>query len=939
MVQIKYLNDQNNTRFYPITHAKAVIGLNEVEFAVKVSEEELLTLINTSSLEPGQCYYISGFTTRINEDNPVISQQHKIDLYLQALGKSQISNKAYAAYNTDGTDDYFKNQNIPVDKWQLEVSFTGNGLNIINSIDVIVNDTLDIYTGYNQVIAHNGIDTLIVACNKSNAVSISKDEGASFYQRELPYTYTDIQGLIYGLGKFILFDSEGFISVSSDNGESWQLVSNYQYNTITTSYSITSLLSGYTSACVSENEFFIVGNHIGIRSTDGINWTTFKHNAADNGWFKPQVAAGCGKILVTSYRSANGHMMWSGDNGVTWSKVQPYETYWSGACFGNNSFAVVAGNRHSAVIRNADQVTTPVFAEEDASYTEPALAKDPGKVCFNNGVFYSFDFTRETTSYAYSENGVNWNSVSFPESMYVHGYGQSTPTFGANGEMYLINSLDRSIWRNPAPKQGDTWEQLTVPTEIHLYDTIVSNGKNYLLIPQEKEFCIIYNHNTIEYIRFKDSMKCEAVVYNGNQYQGIFLNSENNSYELACSIDGAQWEYIEFSEPGSSICKAFALNPITGDVLCIFNTGTKYLINNNYYKLVEQGSANLSDVKCMYVTLLDAFGIIEQVSSSNSTEAQMIKVNFEEFSKSSYQLPTPMIVTDLNVSYRNIYISGYNSSNEEQYYTQKISLSDLSAETLSIPGYITSSSYCDLGLIVSTNEQQTYLIQDNRCINIPLTSEIVYSTENYYFLAKLPNVQEIVRVNYLPHHNLAITKLTDEYNNTCNFDFKNLCQVAIDGTVNSFFNIYNPNTFNLVTNFTQIDGNDILIKYTSFNIHSSLDNCTVTENTRGIFDVTSNISNLHFKDVSQCFLQHAPFSLSHTKDKELWEVDGTIYLQEACGDTLYYTQNNGTTWSIKASDQSDLEQQLQILRQQVSDLQTQVNTLFGYYNELENIIG
>jgi hypothetical protein len=127
---------------------------------------------------------------------------------------------------------------------------------------------------------------------------------------------------------------------------------------------------------------------------------------------------------------------------------------------------------------------------------------------------------------------------------------------------------------------------------------------------------------------------------------------------------------------------------------------------------------------------------------------------------------------------------------------------------------------------------------------------MVYIAENYAFLAKLPSIQEIVKIHYLPHHNLAITKLTDEYNNTCNFDFKNLCKVTTDGTVNSFFNVPSPAALDLVTNFTQINGTDILIKYTSFNIQSSLDNCTVTENTRGIFDVTSNISNLHFKDVS-----------------------------------------------------------------------------------------
>ena len=905
MAQIKQLIDQNNTRFYPVTHAKAVIGLKEVEFAVKVSEEELLTLINTSSLEPGQCYYISGFTTKINEDNPVISQQHKIDLYLSALGKSQISNKAYAAYNTDGTDNYYKDLNVPVDKWNIEVSFTGNDLNVIKDIKIKIDSSLDIHTGYNTTIAHNGVDTLIVACNKSNVVSISKDSGKTFYKKELPHTYTDIQGLIYGIGKFILFDSDGFISVSSDNGESWQLISNYQYTTITSSYSINSLLSGYTSACVSENEFFIVGNHIGIRSTDGINWTTFKHDAADNGWFKPQVAAGNGKILVSSWRSYAGHMMWSGDNGVTWNKIQPYETYWSGVCFGNNSFAAVAGNRHSAVILNADQVTTPVFTEENSSYNEPNLAKDPGKVCFNNGVFYSFDFAREATSYAYSENGINWNSVSFPEAIFVNGYGQSTPTFGANGEMYLINSLDRSIWRNPIPKQGDTWEQLTVPTEIHFYDSISSNGINYLLIPQEKEFCILHD-DTVGYTRFKNSMTCEAVVYTGDQYQGIFLNSENSSYNIALSENGIDWQYFEFSEPGSSKCKAFTLNSNTKDILCIFDTGTKYIINRDQYKLLEQGSSNLSDVKCVYNQFLNKFVVIEQIQNTNSIQAQFINTTFDEFSKEVYSLPSQMYVTDLNTSYYNIYLSGYNLSNNEEYYTYKISTRNFQSELLSLNGYIISSIKSDVGIFATTNNYTSYVIQNSNCLDLDIQIEKLYLSNGNSILAKIVDIQEIVKINYTPYHNLTISKLTDEYNNTCNFDFRNLCKVNVNSTTNYFFNTdgLDASTTGFVKNFTQVNGNDSLIKYTMFDIYYPLYNCTVTENTKGIFTIDSLVSNLHFKNVTTCYFKTLPLNLSTTKAKELWKINRTIYLKEDCGDELYYTENNGIIWNVKNSNVS-----------------------------------
>lgn len=903
MAQIKHLNDQNNTRFYPVTHVKAVVGLKEVEFAIKVSEEELLTLINTSSLEPGQCYYISGFTTQINEDNPVISQQHKIDLYLSALGKSQISNKAYAAYNTDGTDNYYKDLNIPVDKWDIEVSFTGNNLNIIKDIKIKIDSSLDIYTGYNTIIAHNGVDTLIVACNKSNAVSISKDEGLSFYQRELPHTYTDIQGLIYGIGQFILFDSEGYISVSNDDGESWQLISDYLYSNIAGQYNITTRLSGYTSACVGDNEIIIVGNGVGIRSADCYNWTSFKHNGFDGGWYKPQVAAGDNKIVITCYNT--GGLISSIDNGSTWSRNEPFNTYWSGVAFGNHTFAIIAGNRRSAVIRNTDTITNITWEDGTHIYDSPNLNRDPGKVCFNNNTFYCFSAYRESNLYSYSDDGLNWNAVYFPKNVYVGYYGSNTPTFGANGEMYFVNSLDRSIWRNPTPKQGDTWEQLIVPTEIHLYDNIISNGTNYLLIPQEKEFCIRYD-NTIEYTRFKNSMKCEAVVYTGDQYEGIFLNSENSSYNIALSDNGIDWQYFDFAEPGLSKCKAFTLNPNTKDILCIFDTGNKYIINSYQYKLLESGSSTLSDVKCIYNQFLNKFVVIEQLQNTNSTQAQILNITFDDFSKEVYSLPSQMYVTDLNTSYYNIYLSGYNISNNEEYYTYKISTRDLQSELLSLNGYITNSIESDVGIFATTNTYTSYVIQNSKCLDLQLEIEKLYLSNGNIILAKVVDIQEIVRINYIPHHNLTISKLTDEYNNTCNFDFKNLCKVNVNNTTNYLFDQdgLDVSTTGFVKNFTQVNGNDSLIKYTMFDIYSPLYDCTVIENTKGIFTIGSIVSNLHFKNVTTCDFKTVSLNLSTTKDKELWKTNRTIYLQEACGDILYYTQNNGITWNVKNSNVS-----------------------------------
>jgi hypothetical protein len=100
----------------------------------------------------------------------------------------------------------------------------------------------------------------------------------------------------------VIFDSTGILCVSKDDGETWKMISDHTYDISSSAHmSSNSYYSGYTSACYGNDQFYIIGNYVGIKSPDGINWTSFYWGGYDYGWYKPAIAAGDGIVGITCY--------------------------------------------------------------------------------------------------------------------------------------------------------------------------------------------------------------------------------------------------------------------------------------------------------------------------------------------------------------------------------------------------------------------------------------------------------------------------------------------------------------------------------------------------------------------------------------------------------------------------------------------------------------
>jgi hypothetical protein len=95
-----------------------------------VSEEEFYDLVANNKLTAGKLYRIKGFSTQIAPNDGAISLGHKIDLYVTAISDNQISDEAYAGFNSDGTDAYYEDNGVEVNKWRLNVSLSGQVLGV-----------------------------------------------------------------------------------------------------------------------------------------------------------------------------------------------------------------------------------------------------------------------------------------------------------------------------------------------------------------------------------------------------------------------------------------------------------------------------------------------------------------------------------------------------------------------------------------------------------------------------------------------------------------------------------------------------------------------------------------------------------------------------------------------------------------------------------------
>jgi hypothetical protein len=148
-----------------------------------------------------------------------------------------------------------------------------------------------------RLIRHNGIDTLIVVYNKSKWIGRSTDGGQTFQHVELPLYSTDWKDIVYGNGKFILFDSDGTFLVSDDNGLTWTMYTDNMYMDVVGRLGLDITVNyGYRQGAYIEGFFYIVGQRVLLKSEDGINWTAYQ--GVSHGWTQSNIAGGDGLLIM-----------------------------------------------------------------------------------------------------------------------------------------------------------------------------------------------------------------------------------------------------------------------------------------------------------------------------------------------------------------------------------------------------------------------------------------------------------------------------------------------------------------------------------------------------------------------------------------------------------------------------------------------------------------
>lgn len=869
--------------YYFTTDTKEIYR-NGIKYGYQViytTEEELLSKIKTSTLMSGYEYCIKGFVSNIDTSLGLSNIGHKIDLHIRATSQNTVDSSAWASYNTDGSDSFFYDNGIDVYKWDIKISINNNHLGIVNSASINKINPTSLYNSRIVGVAHNGIDTLVVAYN-CNFVNVSTDGGNTFSVVQLPDEQTTVVNVLYGLGYFVVFDEQGHMSKSQD-GFIWEQVS---------SFSITEC----TTACFSEDTFYITRSYYLYKTQDFVTWTSMYHGISSNGgWGHMGLAAGDGKIVVTTGGSGSQFGVYDGSS---WHKTYPFASYWNGVGFGNHTFAIVCGNARSAVIYNTDQTIDLTWPDGTNKYDSDGLNKDPGKVCYHDGIFYSFAVPYRSEFYSYSTDGLNWTPIYLPKRAYIGTYGQTAPAFGPKGEMYIAECESNRVWVNFTPLDGNTWQVLHSPG-IDIYKTIVENTEVSILCPYDPlSYYLTNDHINYTYYRFPNDYESPGVVVSGNKFCTLLYDRPNSLTYYATSIDGIDWELESIGN--TSYCTNLTVNTQQDVIFGIFEDGTTCSIINDNVTFSDPGPTYIN-TKVIYDLNTESFLYSGAASESYgtltpTTTIQKVKpLKDGTFDVNQINLTTERVVSCLDTRADQLYVfSGKN------FEVINLLTGNTITGTLS---YNVNNSCNFYSKLIIFGSNKSSLMYGTEAIDLQPEVDCVLPITDDLFL--LSNTSEAVLylgyVNFLT--GIQVIELTDEFNNTCYFDFKNIIR---DGSEQSkyFFDRFgeDQSLTGKIINFKQLDNNQLLLKLMQLKSVNYLQDCSVLQSTVGDVTTSNIMKCVSIKDVSHCNL--SSLDLSNSKDKELWESNGTIYLKEACGDILYYTQNKGITWNVKNSNVS-----------------------------------
>lgn len=861
-----------------------------------IEENELINLIQTGQLEVGTSYCIRGFISTPNPLSGLSTAGHKIDLTVKSASANTLEKVAHASYNTDGTDSFYEDQNIPVYKWDIEVAVEGSELGIAIGMKTVTKDPTSLYVGNARSTATNGTDTLIVIYNNTDKISVSKDWGETFYTQTLPFFYTSIQGIVYGNGIFVIYDEFGNLSVSSDNGDNWTHVFISYNELFSAAGGYTSFSSGFKSACYGNDQFYIIGNQVGIKSADGLNWTSFNWQSYDPGWFCPSIAAGDGFVGITAY---SYRIMWSFDDCQTWTNIIPADHYWTGICFGNHTFSLLAGNRQGWMIPNTDTLTE-ITGGTGTYRTGNSTPRDPDKLCWNNGTFYAFSgYRKEDISYAYSTDGSVWTSVSFPKECYPQGNGSQPASFGPNGEMFIVDSNTNSVWVNPTPTEPDTWRVLK-PTGIDKYQMSLSIGNLSIIVPNENSsYYLSYGDTIYTPYKFPSNMASAGVIHTGEMFVTVLYNYATSKSFYGTSTNGITWSLVEFPYETPTACASIAQTE--NGIICAFSDGKFFLIEEEQIVPISYSGEVYSKSSIQYISKLQA--CVYAPIGIETSSIYKISIVGNSIVTSTLNLTQATVISNMTCAGSLLYVSGYKSGNSSTVYTDLINLETNEVQSLTVPGYIISSVVDGTRVIACTSTNKLIILEGTRVITIDgIEVTGIYSNDES-LLCQIVGNDSLNVLDYTIQHSLQITKLTDEFSNSCVFDFKNLLK-SDNGNLVYFFD-KNGSDYSLTGNVercTQQGKTSALID-SFLSLGGDLIECSIIGDVQGCQSFINGAKYTTISDIQHdCNFGGLSTTLTNSHSKWINSVDDTIVVSDLNLDTRYITSDNGITWDVDTTD-------------------------------------
>ena len=214
----------------------------------------------------------------------------------------------------------------------------------------------------------------------------------------------------------------------------------------------------------------------------------------------------------------------------------PSSQYWNTVCYGNDKFVAIANN-----------TTTMAYSTDGISWTEGTLPISQywSSVCYGNGKYVAITYS---IIMAYSTDGIDWTQGNMPSrqnwGIVCYGNGKFVAiTNGNDGSNIMAYSTD-----------GINWTQGNMPSKQKWESVCYGNGKFVAVAGNTKSNIMAYSTDGINWTQgnMPSTQFWTSVCYGNGKYIAIIYSSNIMAY----STDGISWTEgtISSDAPWSSVC-------------------------------------------------------------------------------------------------------------------------------------------------------------------------------------------------------------------------------------------------------------------------------------------------------------------------------------------------------------------------------------------------